>query len=449
MTLRRALSVVAACATAAGLSILATGAAQATPSVTRLTHLSWRQFYALPAAQQAAVQNPLMKIATPIQAAAASTAMARIFSAVALDVPHNAVDVYVTNLAQGRRLLAAAALPDRTLDLGRVVLRKTAYSAAALAAAARRVNAAHLPFRLYEAADVSLGASLQLRVPDPAAAARLASVRLASLGGRSVRELAGVKLTFTRGSPVRLASRENDDDPFIGGDLLYGWNGTEHAWVTCTAGIPVEDSAGEDYLLTANHCFEYNNNIYTQNYGHHVGLVTHWSAATDSELIDTGLSGGQGSNADEGESDGCSGICYHALDGTDSSWAVNEDFCQDGIVSYAYGYGVECHMHATGYVYPEICGANGACTTVQEVNAESNNTTWIVFTGDSGAVVFTVPSSSTRNAAGLVSTASGNCQTIESGPFPGTTACTEMGFVFAPTLYSTYKAQGIHLNPHT
>ncbi len=101
-----------------------------------------------------------------------------------------------------------------------------------------------------------------------------------------------MNLTFAHGSPVVPLNRENDSRPFIGGDYLLGWDGSE--WVACTAGIPVEDSHGTDYLITANHCFQSGNNIYTKNYGHHVGLQTSWDNRTDSELINTGYANGGG-----------------------------------------------------------------------------------------------------------------------------------------------------------
>lgn len=58
-------------------------------------------------------------------------------------------------------------------------------------------------------------------VASAAQARKLSEVPLASLGGRSVAQLAGVKLTFQQTRPVPM-TRENDIAPFIGGDYRSG-----------------------------------------------------------------------------------------------------------------------------------------------------------------------------------------------------------------------------------
>jgi hypothetical protein len=57
----------------------------------------------------------------------------------------------------------------------------------------------------------------------------------------------------TEGPLVLDSKRYDDSSPWNGGDLFYTQTGTVQG---CTAGFPVEDAAGTDYMLTAAHCFE-------------------------------------------------------------------------------------------------------------------------------------------------------------------------------------------------
>ncbi len=96
---------------------------------------------------------------------------------------------------------------------------------------------------------------------------------------------------------------------------------------------------------------------------------------------------------------------------------------------------VPCNISVVGNTYWESCEANGFCGQVAGWQGNSNNGNWVVQHGDSGAVVFTIHSSNTRNALGM---ASGQC----CGGNP------------ADTVYFVGQAQvlgelHVHLNPHT
>jgi hypothetical protein len=398
-----------------------------------LASLTWAQIYAMTPANLAAVQNPLVAVADPI-AQVGSSAMRDIYTTTALDTPSHAVDLYVTNPSLAGLLLQVAKRFDPGLDLSRVRVRQATYTSAALTAAGHRLLSAGteglLPFPIYAANQDDFGSSLTLQVPDPAVARQLSGVPLAGLDGRTVQQLARVRLTFEAGTPMVSTSRENDVAPYIGGDFL-----TSHG-ENCTAGIPVENANGRDFLVTAAHCFPVNAVVTTRN-GHRVGVVTRRSDISDSELVDTGLSGGRGSNADEAESDGCGGICFKPLAGL-SNPSRNQLVCQDGMSVFSAGLGVRCNIKVISESSYTTCSGFTPrhCYTVDGFHTVSTNGQTIVIPGDSGAVIFTVRTSSTRNAEGLVS-ASNDRLHMAFTTWSGTNGTNGI-----------FQQLGVHLNPH-
>lgn len=403
-------------------------------------HLTWAQFHAMSPARQAAVQAPFVTAAAPLQTVGAAS-MAGIYWGTAMDIPHNQLDLYVTNPALAGRLLTAARRLAPGLDLGLISVRRTAYSAAALDAAGKRLLAAsaakRLPFPLYSVSQVDFGASLRLDVPDPAAARRLSEIPDASLHGKSVAQFAGVRLTFEHGTQVRLLySRDNDIPPFIAGDYLSGING--QGADGCTAGIPVEDSAGNDYLITANHCFYADTWVYTANGTTEVGYPDRYNDAIDAERINTLASDGLGSLAIEGNNNAGGTITGYPIVGNTPSWPVGMDICQNGISSYDNAGRVPCNITIVGTGQFYACPVpNGSCQTITEEKTESVNGAWITEPGDSGALVFTIYQSTEREALGMVD-GGANC----SG---SSLSCTTMFFVLARTIYA---GLGVHLNPY-
>lgn len=449
MRLRTVFVVSLATVLAGTLVVLGTGASRAVPRPSA-PHLTWAAFYAMSPRQQGVLEDPLLNAVTPIQTAGIK-AMPGIYWGTALDIPDHAVDVYVTDPGQASHLIAAARKLAPALNTGLIRVRRTAYSAVTLTAAGERLMTAamqgRLPFPMYGAAQVDLGASLQLQVPDVAVARKLSEIPLSSLDGRSIATFAGVRLTFAHVSrPVPL-TRENDVIPFIGGDYESGFSVLKGpGW--CTAGIAVENSTGKDYLITANHCFTDGYPVTNMNGSHKIGVPTSYSVAADAELIDTGYANGAGSNADEGNSDNASGgINWSPLKGTDPSWTVNETFCQDGIISYINGYGVPCNLKATGTVIDNVCGANGACHNVVEIEttASNPNNRPVSQEGDSGAVVFTISGrTGDKYAAGMTDVGK-DCFPLTGVPVPSP-ACYTVDFVWAQSIY---QLLGVHLNPHT
>jgi hypothetical protein len=294
-------------------------------------------------------------------------------------------------------------------------------------------DAKRLPFQLYGVGQLDRGASLRLIVPRTAQARRLSEVPLASLGGRSVADLAGVRLTFQQTRPVPM-TRQNDVAPFIGRDFLTDGIGV------CSAGISIENSSNRDFLITANHCFKSGTTLHTENLRTAVGIPYRYNVNYDAELIDTGRYNGAGANSDEGESNTpTGGINWYPLPQGAPYVITGQQICQDGIASYVIRNAVPCNqvMEGTAYVY--IQGANGPGAWVSEIYTQSTNGAPVAIDGDSGAVAFTVASATTRDAAGMVS-AGFDCNSAGE--------CTQMGFVFWVDLLDAFGFTG-HLNPHT
>lgn len=438
MNVRRiTLSVAIACAACLVSGIAAAGSASAQPgrSAPRLT---WARLSTLPPGQVAALQNPLVAVANDI-AKTGITQLAGLYTATALETPDHAVRLYVTNTKRAAWVLRAAKESDPALNLTGVEIVRSAYSAAALDKAASRLVSASVagrtPFTIFSAVQSGTGQALQLRVAHPAAARLLAGQSVRALGGQSVRQFAGVALTFARGVKVAPFSRENDSAPFIGGDYAFGWNSNQQDRPVCSLGIAVENSSGQDGLMEAGHCFSPGNEVYTENYGHRIGqpgLINH---TYDAEIVWTSDKNGAGSNADEGESDlPNGGIHYFPLVSARNP-AENEYVCQDGIESYILRKTVPCNLKVGGSITYPVTSADGYHETVHGVLAKSNNGNPVGAQGDSGAVVFTIGSPSTRIAAGMV----------DAGPSGCNPDCTELYFIPQSDVMGAFD---VHLNPH-
>jgi hypothetical protein len=418
------------------MGVVATGTAQAAPHPQ--ARLTWARMNAMTPDQVAALQKPLMATADPISSVGAGQ-MANLFSSVSLDTPDHTVDVYVTNLRKAGQLLRAAAKNDPGLNLSQIRVMKSRYSLATLNRAADRLIRASIarrtPFKIYVANQVGNGQGLQLQVADAPRARSLSTGRVAGLGGQSVRQFAGVALTFATGTPMAGLSREDDSAPFIGGDWLYGWNTPDKGRVSCTAGIPVESTSGQDGLITAGHCFTPDNGVYTENFGASVGTSSSVSDTNDSEIVWTGKYLGGGSNADEGESDTAgNGIKYFPLVKT-VGWASKEYVCQDGMQSYENGRGVPCNISIIGNSTYSLCLSNGYCGPVNGVKTGSTNGKPVVIAGDSGAVVFTINTPASRNALGMVDTSEVGCGTD----------CVNMSFIPQGAIMAAFH---VSLNPY-
>ena len=94
--------------------------------------------------------------------------------------------------------------------------------------------------------------------------------------------------------PILAVDRGHDLPPWNGGDFI-----TDVTTGDCSSGFGVTDSSGEQYLLTAGHCYPVGdavlNGAVTQNYGTFTSMGTvsanSFSAQLDAELVDTSVLG--------------------------------------------------------------------------------------------------------------------------------------------------------------
>lgn len=457
MRVHRKFAIVIACLAAAIVTALG-AAASASPTARQSAapRLTWAKIFAMSSTQIAALQNPLLAAVAPVQAVG-STSMRSIYWGTALDTPGHAVDLYVTDPIRAAALIAAAKRLNPGLDTGLIRVMRTAYSFAALKTAGDRVLMAsiakRLPFPVYVVGQLDHGASLRLKVPDVARARAMSYVPLASLGGRSVAQLAGVRLTFEQVKQAVPATRENDTPPFIGGDYLHGTGSDSTTF--CTAGISIENSSGRDFLITANHCFHSGNAVTTMNGATTIGTPYRYNNSLDAELIDTGKYNGAGANADEGEYDTSNGgIKWYPLTASDPAWATGQIFCQDGIKTYLVRHVVTCNLYTEGYTSWTVCTQkNGpACSTITSgLQTQSDDGNPAVIQGDSGGVVFTVASSTTRSVGGMVDYETSNSTTgcFYVSATDHNLECPDMYFVWwGDGLYNAFGFTG-RLNPHT
>lgn len=142
-----------------------------------------------------------------------------------------------------------------------------------------------------------------------------------------------------------------------------------------------------------------------------------------------------GANADEGEYDVPGGIKWYPLVNT-ASPMHNELVCQDGIESYLLGRGVPCNLKIGNPITTQVYMANGTLASAQAVVASSDNGQPVAAIGDSGAVVFTIHTATTRTAVGMIS----------SGPAGCDPNCTDIYVVDQAKIMSAFA---VHLNPHT
>ena len=460
----RKFAIVIAGLAAAMVTALGTGAsASPTAPQAAATRLTWAKIFAMSSTQVAALQNPLIAAVAPVHAVG-STMMRSIYWGTALDTPDHIVDLYVTDPGKAAAMIAVAKRQDHGLNTSLFHVMRTAYSFGTLEAAGNRVMAAsiakRLPFPVYLVGQLDRGASLRLQVPDVARARAMSYVPLASLGGRSVAQLAGVQLTFQQGMQVIAANREDDTAPFIGGDFLKGTGSDSNTH--CSGGISIENSAGRDFLITANHCYHSGNVVTNNNGTAQVGIPYRYNNYDDAELIDTGKYNGNGAQADEGESNTSGGgINYYKLTNSDPGWSINQQFCQDGAESYKLNHNVPCDLFVQGatdwYVHQLNGNANTAVDGLLAQQPNPNGPDPITgVEGDSGTVVFSYIAPNVRWAAGMLDAIQPDGTTPCTNNNPdGAAECPVTLFVWwggrigqAVNLYNAFGFTGV-LNPHS
>ncbi|MCU7820412.1 S1 family peptidase [Kitasatospora sp. DSM 101779] len=346
------------------------------------------------------------------------------------------VTLYVTDAQQGRKLIAAAKAAHPAIDTALIKVASAKYTMKDLDAQADR---------LLETSDADglTGEPEVLSVsvnPDNSGLTvagkkdRLDSVRTKVASG--ITGTAGAPVTIVEGDPAEAQSwRWNDTAPFIGGDVLVGSAHKSGTVTQCTAGMALENGVGEDYLITAAHCFRNVTDVYGEGdpegdfslaFGHKVGRVVNTNPYWDFQAILTSGRNGAGTNSDE--ADKPKGKWYRVKG---ASYSYNgQSVCQDGARSYYTGHGVPCGIKVQNSdIRYRFQWSDGSWHTVRGVKGHNGN--WAVTRGDSGGLVFSVTNRTDRRARGLVSAGDGH---------------TDIYWTEAPDIIN---ALGIDLNPHT
>jgi hypothetical protein len=125
--------------------VLAAGAASAAPSAQSMSgpashHLTWAALRAMPPAQLAALQNPLIAAGTPVSVLGHTARWSELFSVLSLDTPDHVVDLCVTDPARTGLLLAAAKKADPSLNPRLIRVLRARYSLEQLNNASSRLT---------------------------------------------------------------------------------------------------------------------------------------------------------------------------------------------------------------------------------------------------------------------------------------------------------------------
>ncbi|MFG3223775.1 hypothetical protein ACGF07_03170 [Kitasatospora sp. NPDC048194] len=358
----------------------------------------------------AAKAAPLTALADALGEQGRSDAYAGIYGNLSVDEGAGTVTLYVTDLRDGQKLIAAAKGAHPGIDSGLAKLASAKYAKKDLDAQADRLIE-------LGASGVTAGSVYSVAVnPDGSGLTvagksdKLDSIRSAIATGFAA-DLTAAPVTVQAGDPVTAASwRWNDSAPFIGGDVLVG---SAHSGGTslCTSGLVLDGANGGD-LVTAAHCFRQGTDVYGEGdsvgdfygtHGHKIGHVVNTNPYWDAQVIEVPGSNGSGTASDE--ADQPAGRWYRVKG---VSYSYNgQSVCQDGTHSYYSGHGVPCGIKVQNDdVRYRLAWDDGSVHTVRGVMGHNAN--WAVTEGDSGALVFSVTNGTDRRARGIVSGQSGN-----------------------------------------
>ncbi|MER5866212.1 hypothetical protein [Kitasatospora sp. NPDC002040] len=405
-TIRRILAVTAV------LAVLPLTAASADADAPQ--PLSAAAVAALSPEQQGRVLEPLRVVADAV-ATVGQGSRADIYTQVELASDYRSVNVYLTDVGEARSFLGAVHQVNPKADTGLVHVRPGKKSRQQLKRETDAILAdPALPFTVALAGSTVDGSAIELSVDNPAAA----RAYLATPAVAAARSAAGpaTPVRVAQGAPSRPLSRWNDSSPFYAGAALGPASGAESY---CTSGIPaVSTWDGRQWLVTAGHCYNVNDYVYTAG-GTYIGQVKYDLPAIDSVFIEAPT-------------------LRYTWDGTDAAGytrylngvrnvAVNDFTCQLG-----YNSKVVCNIR-TVYAGNASWNVNG--TTVNGSYGVPNGGGIVGRGGDSGGPVIYLNDPNSRQLNGIISVGYG-C---------GASGCTTgLGWVDVSTIFNTFA---IKLNP--
>lgn len=313
------------------------------------------------------------------------TSFRDVFSGIRVDGANGRVTLYVTEPARGRSMvdsgLARVTASTRAATSVQVVASR--YSRTAMEQAAEQVWAeakrqAADGVRVHSVVLPSDGRGLEVRTDAPERARTFS----AAVAGAST--LAAADISYVAGNPVKAVSRENPSPPYPGG-IPIRWDWGLSGW-DCTAAFGVRNSAGTEYLLTAEHCYDVGDGIEDMD-GGGVGTVRTENNQNDAALIETDSQSGVWVNDDY----------MFNVRSQQYSWD-GEYVCQSGYTSYPN----RCQIQVTNaYMQWDFGDGKGVRRGVEGRQCAGCPA---VAHGDSGGPVWSIRSSDGYVAArGIVS----------------------------------------------
>lgn len=405
--IRRAIAVAGALAL---LPLLAVSAQAETPGP-----LSVEAVAAMTPERQAEVLEPL-RLAADAVAQVGQGPRKDIYTQVEMAADYRSVNVYLTDLRQGRNFVAAVHKANPEVDTGLINVVKGEKSRQQLRKEIDAITSrSDLPFEVTLAGSSVDGGTIELAVDDPKAAERyFASPAVARQGAAAAD---GTEVRVRKAPSSTPLSRWNDTTPFYAGAALGPAYGSQS---NCTSGIPaVSTWDGRQWLVTAGHCYGVGTHVYAAG-GNYIGQVKYQLPAIDSSFIEA--------PTNRYTWDGLDAAGYSRYLNGVRNVAVGDFTCQLG-----YNSKVVCNIRT---VYSGNVSWNVNGTTVWGSYGVPHYGGIVGRGGDSGGPVIYINDTDSRQLNGIVSVGYG-CNAAQE-------CSTGLGWV---DVWSIFNGFSIKLNP--
>ncbi|MFE2600238.1 hypothetical protein ACFXCZ_27740 [Streptomyces sp. NPDC059396] len=404
--IRRAIALVGAMAV---LPLMAVSAQAEPPGP-----LSVEAVAAMTPEEQAQVLEPL-RLAADAVAQVGQGARTDIYTQVEMASDYRSVNVYLTDVRQGRNFVAAVRKTNPEVDTRLINVVQGKKSRQQLRKEITGiVDRKGLPFKVTLAGSSVDGGVIELAVDDPKAAERyFASPAVAQQSAATGASEVRVKQA-SNSTPL---SRWNDTTPFYAGAALGPAYGSQS---NCTSGIPaVSTWDGRQWLVTAGHCYNVGDYVYAAG-GNYIGQVMYKRPDLDAAFIEAPTY--------RSTWDGVDATGYSRYLNGVRNVAVGDFTCQLG-----YNSKVVCNIR-TVYAGNVTWNVNG--TTVWGSYGVPHNGGIVARGGDSGGPVIYINDPNSRQLNGIISVGYGCTPTKE--------CSTGLGWV---DVWSIFNGFAIKLNP--
>ncbi|MFI9642907.1 hypothetical protein ACIG87_23090 [Micromonospora sp. NPDC051925] len=403
-TLRRALALVGVCVVLPFMAVPAKAESSGPLTVEAVA--------AMTPERQAKVLEPL-RLAADAAAQVGQGIRADIYTQVEMASDYRSVNVYLTDVRQGRAFLAAVRRVNPKVNTRLINVVQGKKSRQQLKKEISAItDRADLPFKVGLAGSSVDGGVIELGVDN----AEAAHAYLASPAVAQRRAADATEIRVRQAPPSKPLTRWNDTTPFYAGAALGPASGSLSY---CTSGIPaVSTWDGRQWLVTAGHCYNVGDNVWAAG-GNYIGQVKYKRPDLDSVFIEA--------PTNRYTWDGLDSAGYSRYLNGVRNVAVGDFTCQLG-----YNSKVVCNIR-TVYAGNASWTVNG--TTVWGSYGVPNSGGVVGRGGDSGGPVIYINDTNSRQLNGIVSVGYG-C---------GASGCTTgLGWV---DVWSIFNGFAIKLNP--